>query len=88
MEADYTRARASFMNRACDLRDQLHFAEPKEKMQAINHYCSDGYVTCSGTLRVMHLKSFLQHGTFSQEWRLISQEKLTVTLFMTTFART
>ena len=45
MEADCTRAKASFMNRASDLRGQLHFAEPKEKMQAINLYCSDGYGT-------------------------------------------
>ena len=41
--ADTKRAIRSFMARASDLRDNLYFAHPSQKMQAINLYCCDGY---------------------------------------------
>ena len=43
MNPDVVRARASFMTRASDLRDQLHFADPTQKMKAIQMYTCDGY---------------------------------------------
>ena len=43
MESDFSRTRGSFMARASDLRDQLGFADPWTKMQAINLNCCDAY---------------------------------------------
>ena len=43
MDADVSRARASFMRRASDVRDQLSFATPDQRMNAINLYCCDAY---------------------------------------------
>ena len=43
MESDSCRARASFMTRSSDCRDNLHFAEPEQRVQAIQLYCSDAY---------------------------------------------
>ena len=37
------RATRSFMSRASDLRENLYFAHPSQKMLAINLYCCDGY---------------------------------------------
>ena len=31
------------MTRSSDLRDSLHFAEPQQRVQAIQLYCSDAY---------------------------------------------
>ena len=43
METDAKKARASFMNRASDLRDNLYFAHPEQKVHAIQLYCCDAY---------------------------------------------
>ena len=43
MEGDAQRARACFMARASDVRDNLFFAHPQQKVQAIQLYCSDAY---------------------------------------------
>ena len=43
MDADCSRARASFMRRASDVRDNLSFATPDQRMTAINLYCCDAY---------------------------------------------
>lgn len=43
MEADACRARASFMSRADDIRDNLFFAHPMQIVKAIELYCCDGY---------------------------------------------
>ena len=43
MDSDVTRARASFMTRASDLRDKLHFADPHQKMKAMQLYTCDAY---------------------------------------------
>ena len=43
MESDAQRARASFMTRASDMRENLFFAHPVQKMQAIQLYCCDAY---------------------------------------------
>ena len=38
METDANKARASFMSRASDLRDDLYFAHPSQKIHAIQLY--------------------------------------------------
>ena len=43
LEADAKRATGSFMSRASDLRENLYFALPSQKMLAVNLYCCDGY---------------------------------------------
>ena len=43
LEADACRARASFMARVDDLRDNLFFANPQQIVQGIQLYCCDGY---------------------------------------------
>ena len=43
MEADASRARASFMAKANDIRDNLYFASPEQRVQAIQLYCCDAY---------------------------------------------
>ena len=43
MEYDSIRAKNSFKRRANDIRDQLYFCSPHQKMTAINLYCTDAY---------------------------------------------
>ena len=43
MENDAARARASFMTRATDIREQFYFARPEQRINAIQLYCCDGY---------------------------------------------
>ena len=43
MIADSVRARGSFMSKASDIRDNLYFADPRQRVQAIQLYCCDGY---------------------------------------------
>ena len=43
MEHDSIRAKSSFKRRANDIRDQLHFCSPNQKVTAINLYCTDAY---------------------------------------------
>ena len=43
MEEDSSRARASFMTRASDIRDNLYFANPVQKVQGIHMFCCDAY---------------------------------------------
>ena len=42
-DSDAKRATGSFMRRASDVRDELFFAHPSVKMNAINLYCCDDY---------------------------------------------
>ena len=58
MEADASRARASFMNRASDLRDQLYFANPEQRMQAIQLYCCDAYGSMLWEQKTRYTDSF------------------------------
>ena len=60
MEADGTRARASFMCRASDLRENLYFAHPEQKMQAIQLYCSDAYGSMLWQLSSKYAESFFK----------------------------
>ena len=60
MEADGTRARASFMCRASDLRENLYFAHPEQKMQAIKLYCSDAYGSMLWQLSSKYAESFFK----------------------------
>ena len=43
MEDDAVRARACFMNRASDVRDQFYFGTAEQRMKAIQLYCCDNY---------------------------------------------
>ena len=43
MNSDAARAKSSFNSRADDIRAQLYFAHPKQKIKAIELYCSDAY---------------------------------------------
>ena len=45
MECDATQSRAKFMSRASDLRDQLFFTHPDQRVHAIQLNCCDGYGT-------------------------------------------
>ena len=43
MEPDCRRARASFMTRASDIREQLHYIHPEQQLQAMHLTCCDAY---------------------------------------------
>ena len=43
MEADTSRARAAFMAKAIDIRENLYFASPEQRVQVIQLYCCDAY---------------------------------------------
>ena len=43
MEKDCKICRAIFIDRSVEVRDQLHYGNPKEVLKAINVYCYDGY---------------------------------------------
>ena len=43
MEMDCTRATNSFKRRAHDIRDQLHFCQPRQVMKLVNTYVGDSY---------------------------------------------
>ena len=59
-EADCVRARASFMNRASDLRDNLFFASSEIKMKAINLNCCDAYGAMIWDLKSEHTEKFFR----------------------------
>ena len=60
MEADACRARASFLSRADDIRDNLFFADPIQIVQAIQLYCCDGYVTMLWNLRSEYSEKYFK----------------------------
>ena len=60
MDRDCSRARNSFMRRASDIRDQLCFAEPLQKMTAINLYVCDGYGSMLWDLKSDACSSFFK----------------------------
>ena len=60
MEADAHKVRASFMNRASDLRDNLYFAHPQQKIQAIQLYCCDAYGSMLWQLESKYADSFFK----------------------------
>ena len=43
MDSDVSRAKSSFINRSADLREQLYFCHPAQKMLAIDLFNCDGY---------------------------------------------
>ena len=45
MDKDCTRARAKFIDRSVQLRQDLSFAKPDQVLQAIQIFCSDAYGT-------------------------------------------
>ena len=60
MEADGSRARASFMSHANDIRDNLYFATPEQRVKAIQLYCCDGYGTMLWNFRSDYAESFFK----------------------------
>ena len=60
MEADSNRARGSFMTRGIDIRDNLHFATPYQKMQGIQLYCCDAYGSMLWKLSSKYADSFFR----------------------------
>ena len=59
-EADCVRARASFMNRASDLRDNLFFTSSEIKMKAINSNCCDAYGAMIWDLKSEYSEKFFR----------------------------
>lgn len=60
MEADACRARASFLSRADDIRDNLFFADPIQRVQAIQLYCCDGYGAMLWNLRSEYSEKYFK----------------------------
>ena len=62
MSTDYDarRAAARFMWRASDIRDEIHFAHPSQKMEAINLNCCDGYGSMIWDLSSEATKSYFK----------------------------
>ena len=60
MESDSRRARGSFMTRASDIRDNLYFSEPIQKMRSINLNCCDAYGAMLWDLQSVYSKSFFR----------------------------
>ena len=66
MEGDAQRARACFMARASDVRDNLFFAHPQQKVQAIQLYCSDAY----GSMLWEYDRQYSE--SFFKAWNIVS----------------
>ena len=60
MEADSIKVRASFMSRASDLRDNLYFAHPEQKIQSIQLFCCDAYGSMLWELSSRYADSFFK----------------------------
>ena len=60
MIADSVRARGSFMSKASDIRDNLYFADPRQRVQAIQLYCCDGYGSMLWDLRSNYAESYFK----------------------------
>ena len=60
MEADACRARASFLSRADDIMDNLYFADPAQRVQAIELYCSDGCGAMLWNLRSKYSEKYFK----------------------------
>ena len=60
MELDASRARASFMTRCSDIRDQFYFARPEQRMRAIQLYCCDAYGTMIWDLKSEYAEQYFR----------------------------
>ena len=60
MENDATRARASFMTRATDIREQFYFARPEQRVNAIQLYCCDGYGSMLWDLQSQYAEKYFK----------------------------
>ena len=79
MAADGVRARASFMSRSSDIRDSLYFADPRQRVKAIDLYCCDGYGSMLlGTSEVNMLRAISRHGTSKLDMHGGYHQKLTL----------
>ena len=57
---DARRAAGRFMSRASGIRDEIYFAHPRQKMQAIDLHCCDGYGTMLWDLSSDAAQSFFK----------------------------
>ena len=60
MEADANRAKASFMLRASEMRDNLYFSLPEQRIQAIQLYCCDAYGSMLWPLSSKYTESYFK----------------------------
>ena len=60
MDADANRARGSFMSKASDIRDNLYFAHPDQKIHAIQLYCCNGYGSMLWDLKSSYAESYFK----------------------------
>ena len=60
MEADSRRAKASFMSRADDLRTELYWCHPRQRMLSIHLYCTDNYGTMNWDLQSQYADSYFK----------------------------
>ena len=60
MESDASRARASFMRRASDIRDEFYFARPEQRVNAIQLYCCDGYGSMLWDLKSSYAEKYFK----------------------------
>ena len=58
MEADSRRAKASFMGRADDLRTELYWCHPRQRMLSIHLYCTDNYGTMNWDSQSQYADSY------------------------------
>ena len=58
MEKDCKRARAKFISKNIDIRDQLYFAHPDQIMQAVQFLCTDAYGSMLGDLGSESVEQF------------------------------
>ena len=73
--ADGVRARASFMSKASDIRDNLYFADPRQRVQAIQLYCCDGYGVMLWNFRSDYAESYFKAWNIQvrNAWRVCSE---------------
>ena len=60
METDAHKTKASFMNKASDMRDNLYFACPEQRIQAIQLYCCDAYGSMLWQVNSKYAESFFK----------------------------
>ena len=72
MEPDCCLARASFMTRASDIRDQLYFAHPEQQLQTIQLTCCDAYGSMLWDFQSPAAKQFFKAWNIQvrQAWRV------------------
>jgi hypothetical protein len=60
MEMDSNRARAKFIDKTVDVRDQFAFAHPRQQLQMIQLLCCDGYGSMLWELQSTNAEQFFR----------------------------